>query len=76
MSHHLNFWLFQISSRIVHLLRACLFVLLLLKKQLFEWWLLDAAFVVAASVKATHVCLPCFWMCCQLAFELKGAKNV
>jgi hypothetical protein len=53
-------------------LRACLFVLLLLKKQLFVWWLLEVAFGVAAGVKAQPVYLPSFWLCCQLAFELKG----
>jgi hypothetical protein len=50
---------------------ACLFVLLLVKKQLFEWRLLEAAFVVVGCVKATPVYLPYFWMCCHLVFELK-----
>jgi hypothetical protein len=32
--------------------------------------------MAVAGIKAKHVCLPCFWLCWQLTFELKWVCNV
>jgi hypothetical protein len=44
---------------------------LLLSKSSFLTGGFEAAFLVAAGVKANVVCLSYFWLCCQLVFELK-----